>query len=72
MYVTVTVTVADHTYTALTRPVFTEDGEYLEIGIARDRIWSGIGYWDDAIICPLGLGNNVYDALDEALRAVLA
>jgi hypothetical protein len=73
MYATVTVTIADYTYTASTRPVPSGDGETIEVRIYRDDVWSGTGEWDDAIVdCPADLGDDVYDAIEAALRTVLA
>jgi hypothetical protein len=43
------------------------------VWVTADGRWAGDGEWADAIIdCPADLGDDVYDALDTALRTVLA
>ena len=52
---------------------FNNGRPWIAVSVTVDGQWAGDGQWADAIIdCPADLGDEVYDALDEALRAVLA
>ena len=49
----------------------TVDGD--KVSISRDGVWSGTGRWIGTRIedCTANLGDDVYDALDDAIAAVL-
>lgn len=56
----ISITIADAAYTASI--------ENSRVEIHRDGVWAGTGRWDGRIVdCAADLGDDVYEALDEAL-----